>query len=328
MTPINCATCGTELAPDALACPACGSLVHAEELKRIAAHAGAAADARDIAQVLELWQHALPLLPSGSQQRAVIAQRIRDLNAQLTAASADGAMSRDAGTHPWWKRGLGAIVTLGVLLLGKLKFLLLGLTKASTVISMFAFVGVYWSLYGWPLAFGIVATIYIHEMGHVAMLRRLGISAGAPTFIPGVGAFVLLKQHITDPLTDAKIGLAGPVWGLGAALTALALYGITRAPIWFAIAQLTGFINLFNLIPIWQLDGSRGMHALARWERWVLVAVVGAMLFMTGTTMLMLIGAVAVWRAFQTEPGPGDVGVLATYLALIVTLSVLAKDLR
>ena len=110
------------------------------------------------------------------------------------------------------------VVALVLLLGSKLKFLLLGLTKASTLLSMFGFFGVYWSTYGWPLALGLVVSIYIHEMGHVAMLRRLGIDAGAPLFIPGVGAFVMLKQRIADPLTDAKIGLAGPVWGLGAAL--------------------------------------------------------------------------------------------------------------
>ena len=113
--------------------------------------------------------------------------------------------------------------------LGKLKFLLLGLTKASTFVSMFAFFGVYWSIYGWPLALGLVLSIYIHEMGHVAMLRRLGIAAGAPMFIPGVGALVMLKQHVADPLTDAKIGLAGPVWGLGAALAAFGVTAHRRA---------------------------------------------------------------------------------------------------
>ena len=48
-------------------------------------------------------------------------------------------------------------------------------------------------------------------------------------FIPGVGALVQLKQHVDDPLTDAKIGLAGPVWGLGAALAALAVYALSPA---------------------------------------------------------------------------------------------------
>ena len=64
-------------------------------------------------------------------------------------------------------------------------------------------------------------------MGHVAMLRRLGINANAPLFIPGVGAMVMLKQHITDPIVDARIGLAGPVWGLGATIAAWLAYQAT-----------------------------------------------------------------------------------------------------
>src|SRR5207237_1168871 len=121
-----------------------------------------------------------------------------------------GTPQEEAATTPWWRRGAPGVVAVAVAVLSKIKFLLLGLTKASTLVSMFAFFGVYWSIYGWPLALGLVVTIYIHEMGHVAMLRRLGIDAGALMFIPGMGAFVLLKQRITDPLTDAKIGLAGP----------------------------------------------------------------------------------------------------------------------
>ena len=226
---------------------------------------------------------------------------------------------------PWWRRGAAGVVTLALLLLSKLKFLLLGLTKASTFISMFAFFGVYWSVYGWPLALGLVLSIYIHEMGHVAMLRSLGIDAGAPMFIPGVGALVMLKQHIDDPLTDAKIGLAGPVWGLGAGLAASAMYAVTGARIWFAIAQLTGFLNLFNLIPVWQLDGSRGFHVLARWERWTLVLVIGLALMWTEQRLLLIVGAVAVWRAMQRDAGPGDTRVLATFVALIVSLSWLAR---
>jgi Zn-dependent protease len=171
-----------------------------------------------------------------------------------------------------------------------------------------------------------VISIYIHEMGHVAELRRLGIAAGAPLFIPGIGALVLLKQHIDDPATDARIGLAGPVWGLGAGLAAYAVYRITGAPIWSAIAQLTGYINLFNLIPFWQLDGARGFHGLSRWQRWVVVGALGLAFLLTNEGLLLLIGAVAVYRALQPavvrEP---NLPALATFLVLIATLTWLTK---
>lgn len=322
----RCAHCRTELAPHSLACPACGTLVHADRLKQSAASADEATRAGELVRAREHWQEALRFLPSDSQQYSTIQSRISTLTKQIDAATpaASNTKATDEGAS-WWKRGGAAIVTVGLLLIGKLKFLLLGLTKASTFFSMFAFFGVYWSLYGWPLAAGLVVSIYIHEMGHVAMLRQLGIAAGAPLFIPGVGALVMLKQHVTDPIVDAKIGLAGPVWGLGAALAALGVHALTDVQVWLAIAHLTAFLNLFNLIPIWQLDGSRGFHALSRVERWIVVAAIGAMLYVTGLKFLWIVGGVAVWRAMQKVVGPGDRRILATFVGLVVALSWIAR---
>jgi Zn-dependent protease len=157
------------------------------------------------------------------------------------------------------------------------------------------------------------------------MLRRLGIQAGAPLFIPGVGALVMLKEHVSDPVTDARIGLAGPVWGLGAGIAAWGIYQATAAPIWLAISELTGFLNLFNLIPIWQLDGSRGFHALSTPERWAVAAVVALVLWLGGQGVLWLVLAVAVFRALKGEPGPGHRPTLLTFAGLVVALAWLAR---
>ncbi len=324
MTPTECPRCGTELPPDALACPACASLIHADDLKRLAAEADAATRSDDLVAARDRWTDALRLVPIRSRQHQTIQTRIDALTKRIEAAAPPSEPTVPA-TGPWWRRGLIGIATAGLFAASKLKFLLLGLTKAGTFVSMFAFFGVYWSIYGWPLALGLVVSIYIHEMGHVAMLRRLGIAAGAPLFIPGVGALVMLKQRVTDPLVDAKIGLAGPMWGLGAALAAMVVYVATKAPIWLAIAQLTGFINLFNLTPIWQLDGSRGLHVLARWERWALVAAIVVALLITEQRLLVIVGGVAVWRSLQRDVGPGDTRVLATFVGLVVALSLLAR---
>lgn len=92
-----------------------------------------------------------------------------------------------------------------------------------------------------------------------------------------------------------------------------------------AIAQLTGFLNLFNLIPVWQLDGSRGLHVLAKWERWALVAAIVLALMITEQRLLLIVGGVAVWRAMQPETGSGDARVLATFVVLVFALSLLAR---
>ena len=109
---------------------------------------------------------------------------------------------------------------LAVLLLSKGKLLLLGLTKASTFWSMLAAFSVYWTVFGGWFALGLVLSIYIHEMGHVAALMRYGVKASAPLFLPGIGAVIRLKQGFIDPRQDARVGLAGPIWGLFAAVAA------------------------------------------------------------------------------------------------------------
>jgi Zn-dependent protease len=322
----TCRQCGTELTRTALACPACHTLVHAERLRALAARAQAHATSGELAQAQAAWTESLTLLPDSSRQHEVISARVAELDARIAggpvgrgAKAGDEVKARD--DRPLWRRWAAGAGAIFLLLLGKIKFLLLGLTKLKTFASMFAFFGVYWTAFGWPLALGFVVGIYIHEMGHVAMLRKLGIGASAPFFIPGVGAFILAKQHITDPRQDAAVGLAGPVWGLGAGLVAYAVYVATGTPIWLAIAAVTGLINLFNLIPVWQLDGSRAFHALSAPQRWTVAVALGGAFWLSGVKMLAVIAAVTVWRALRGEQGPGDTRTLTTFLVLIVALS-------
>jgi Zn-dependent protease len=301
-------------------------LLFTDKLKSLAASADAATAAGDLSGARERWQQALRFLPRDSKQFTTITARVDDLTKRIEATSPPApSASRANPDHPAWRRALGAIAAGALLLLGKLKFLLLGLTKASTFFSMFAFFGVYWSIYGWPLALGFVVSIYIHEMGHVSVLRKLGIGAGAPLFIPGVGALVMLKEHPADAHIDAEIGLAGPIWGLGAGLAAMGVFMATRIPIWAAIAHITGFINLFNLTPVWQLDGSRGFHALNRAQRWAVVGALAIAYLLTNQKMLVIVAIVAVWRAVQKEQGPGDTKAFGKFVLLVGALAWLAR---
>ena len=318
-----CSRCATELPPQALACPRCSALVHRARLTELADLAAAAADAGDAAAARAPWQEARDLVPARSQQHEHIQARLMAL---AGAVNVEGQPRRPASASGWIPRVLGGVLAVGLLLAGKLKFLLLGLSKLSTAGSMFGFIAVYWGIYGWPLAVGLAGSIYIHEMGHVAMLRRLGIKAGAPLFIPGFGALVMLRERITDPVTDARIGLAGPVWGLSAAVGAWVVYLATGAPIWLAIAELTGFLNLFNLVPVWQLDGARGFHALSTQERWVAVGAVAIALWATGLGLLWIVGGVAAYRAVRDTGGPGHTPTLVTFCSLVFALAWFASD--
>jgi Zn-dependent protease len=291
-------------------------------------------DARDA------WRSALRLLPPDSRQHGRVRQRVEELSRQVEAEgpSPEAAESSSEVLAPpvaarSSARKLAAGLGATALLVWKFKFvlgfvvtkgklLLLGLTKGSTLFSMLLSLGVYWVAFGWTFALGLVASIYVHEMGHVAALRRLGIRASAPMFVPGLGAMVRLKEYPASPREDARVGLAGPMWGLGAALVTYAAFLATSWAPLAAIARVSAWINLFNLIPVWQLDGSRGFRALSRTQRWMCAGVMAAMWIASTEMLLGILFAVAVFRAFGSDcPAQPDRRALAEFALLIAALS-------
>jgi Zn-dependent protease len=328
---MTCSQCGAELAPGLLVCPSCHTLVHREELKQVAAQAEAATASGALSDALASWRRAIELLPPHSNQHGVIRQKIEQLVRQVDAP----AQTPHAHTKPKWASAGGALGVLALLLwkfkflavfiLTKAKLLLLGLTKASTFFSMILSLGVYWAAWGWKFALGIVLSIYVHEMGHIWMLRRYGIRATAPMFIPGLGAFIRLKQYPAHPHEDAKVGLAGPIWGFAAAVASWGIYLGTDLKIFAAIAHFGAWINLFNLLPIFQLDGGHAFRALSKWER---ATIAGLMLVMWVTThegLLLILGAVAAFRVFQKDaPTQRNNTILLEFAFLILALSLLS----
>lgn len=329
---VLCGGCGTEIAPGLRVCPGCHRLVFGTELRALAERAAAAAQAGNAAEELAAWRASLDLLPGESRQFAAISERVQTLSRACEAAPA--LDSRPPTTGAWkWIAGLGPFGLLlwkfkfvVVLLLTKGKFLLLGLTKGSTFFSMLLSLGVYWTAWGLPFAAGFVLSIYIHEMGHVAALRRYGIAATAPMFIPGFGALLRLRQAPANPREDARVGLAGPLWGLGAALAAYAVARLGGGGLWTAIAHVGAWINLFNLMPFWQLDGSRGFSALTRQERWLAVLALGVAWVIARDGVVFLVLLVAAFRALRgPAPLERDTGALLRYATIAVALAVVFR---
>jgi Zn-dependent protease len=341
----TCLACGGEIAPRLLVCPSCHRLVHASELKELAERAQSSEDDGDLPAALASWREAIALLPPETRQYASIADRIARLGRQVGASAATIGPVRPSRPDPaesakpsQWSGGAasGILATLAlaawkfkflaVTLLTKGKILLLGLTKASTFLSMFAAVGVYWTIFGGWLAVGLVLSIYVHEMGHVFALMRYGVAASAPLFIPGLGAVIRLNQALVDPKQDARVGLAGPIWGTGAALFCAGAFYLTQQPIWAALARLGGLINLFNLLPFWQLDGGRAFHSLNRSQRWLAVASIAAAWSLTDEGLLILLLAVGAYKAAFDKPSrEPDAPILAQYAILVMILSALAQ---
>ena len=302
-----------------LACPACGALVHADELKRLAAAAAEKQAAGDPSGALAAWREAYDLLPEGTRQRAEIGARIAELSSAAATTPATPAGRA-------WKLGGGGAIGAALLgLLGKGKLLLLGLTKLTTLGSMLLAFGLYLTLWSWKFALGFVLAIYVHEMGHVFALRRFGLAATAPMFIPGFGALVRLKQHPATVDEDAQVGLAGPIWGLAAALIAFVVGVAGGGAIWTAIAQAAGLLNLFNLMPLGPLDGGRAFNALSRPQRLLVAAALLVAWLVTHNGIALLVLILAAARAFGPQaPEKPNWPIAIELIVLVAALSWLA----
>jgi Zn-dependent protease len=251
--------------------------------------------------------------------------------------------------HPGSGRGQGPLKRVGgalaavALVLAKVgtkaKLLLVALPKLklfSTSASMLVSIVAYQLIFGWLFAVGFVLLLLLHELGHVFQLRREGIDASAPMFIPFLGAVISARSLGDDAAAEARVGLAGPILGSIATLVPLGIWLATGSDFWRALAFIGFFLNLFNLLPILPLDGGRAMAALSPWVWFLGLAGLLALLVLFPSPILLLIlvlGGLESWRrwkarktpegrAFHRIPTRTRVLVAATYLVLIAVLAV------
>jgi Zn-dependent protease len=246
------------------------------------------------------------LLPQDTVQHQSIGNRVAAIDAQI-ASVAEAEIS--AGPAP-------------TTIAGKLLFLLKGVTSLATFNTMLLSFWIYGRMDGYRSAAGLVISIYIHEMGHVAACLRYLVPASPPVFVPGLGAFIRLRTRKIPPVVDSRIGLAGPIYGLGAAIAALLLYYITRVKVWGLIAHTGAFLNLINLIPIWQLDGSRGIHSLTRAQRSMVAGAALVLFALLRVKLLLAIVLVCIYRLFTRDwPKESDSAGTIQFVWLLIALA-------
>lgn len=219
--------------------------------------------------------------------RAATERRLRNLHAVARhhAAGAPAAPADERHEPRAWKKWLSTLGPLGVALLfvlGKLKFL-------STPLTMLLSVWVYAQVWGASFAVGFVLLIFVHELGHALVMRQQGIPAGAPVFIPFVGAVIAMKGLPRDAWVEALVGIGGPLLGSAGALACLLVGWGSGEDYWYALASTGFMLNLFNMIPISPLDGGRIVGVISRWI-WVVGYAVGVVVFLvTYSPILFLI---------------------------------------
>jgi Zn-dependent protease len=204
--------------------------------------------------------------------------------------------------QPFAKRKLAPVGAALVALVAKLKAVLLLLPKLKLLASagtMLVSIAAYSVVFGWTFAVGFVALLFVHEFGHVIQLRREGIKASAPMFIPFLGAVISTRSLGENALAEARVGLAGPVLGsVGAALCVL-LWHLTGNDFWRALAFTGFFLNLFNLLPVVPLDGGRAMAAMAPWMWFVGFAALIPLVIIFPNPIIFLIVLVGGFETYK-----------------------------
>jgi Zn-dependent protease len=168
----------------------------------------------------------------------------------------------------WFRRTFGPAIAAIIAFLAKLKSILLLLPKLkllSTAGTMLVSIAAYATLWGWQFAIGFVVLLLVHEMGHVIQLRREGIRASAPMFIPFLGAVITSRSLGDNALAEARVGLAGPILGSIGSAACILVWHATGSDLFRALAFTGLFLNLFNLLPVVPLDGGRAMAAMSPW---------------------------------------------------------------
>ena len=242
-----------------------------------------------------------------TERRLANLQAVARHHARLAEQAGQQSSAAEPAPSSQLRRRFAALGSIGLALafvLGKLKLIvpLLKVTKLGTLVTMLLAVWAYALLWGLPFAVGFVLLIFVHELGHALVMQQQGIRAGAPVFIPFVGAVIAMKSYPRNAYVEALVGIGGPILGSVGALACLIVGWATGSLFWYALASTGFLINLFNLIPISPLDGGRIVGVISRWL-WLVGYGVGIAVFLLTFSpilfLILLVGLLGLWRTIR-----------------------------
>jgi Zn-dependent protease len=296
-------------------CGSCHALVHSDELERLAAEAKALESRGELQEAREKWLSGIDLLPPESKQADWIKRHVAELSA------GDPVRMSDARTQAAARIGPVSVLDAKG-----------GAPRAARVnlmslLSFVAFIAIYWAPSGLKFGVGFALLILIHEMGHFVDIKRRGLPADMPVFLPGLGAYVRWQALGVSIGTRAAVSLAGPLAGLLASVACAALWWQTGNPLWSELARVGAILNLLNLIPVWVLDGGQAVLALSKMERIALLVACVALGLVLGQNTFFLVALGSGYQAFFAGNLPTHPSRVTTiyYLAVLTGLGVMIR---
>lgn len=309
-----CRRCHAPLEAGVLLCPQCRQMVYGEQVEHLRQQAMDCEEQGAGMRAEQLWREALALVPAGSPHEVWIRRHLLELCQTPAGSTPQPVVKRS------WTRRLGPLAPL-LLLLAKAKTFFFALFKLKFLFSFVAFFGFYWALFGAWFGIGFAVMILLHEMGHYVEVRRRGLPAEMPVFLPGLGAYVKWQALGVSDEVRAMVSLAGPAAGTVAALAAYGLFLFSGRPVWAALAHTGAWLNLLNLIPVWVLDGDGAAHALDRGGCLSLLLFSSVLFWWTAQPVLLLVMAGFGWQLYKKrQPVEGSLRVQLCFAVLLAVL--------
>jgi Zn-dependent protease len=198
-----------------------------------------------------------------------------------------------------WAKRLAPIAPLAAIL-AKFKTVLFAVAKLKFLLSFAAFLGFYWGVWGMKFGIGFALLILVHEMGHFIEIKRHGLKADLPVFLPGVMAYVRWQGMGVSLETRSLIALAGPCAGFLAAVFCGLMWWQTGQPFWAALARTSAWFNVLNLIPVFLLDGGHAAQALSKLEKVMLMGVSVGVFYATTEGVFILVALGSAWQLVRS----------------------------
>ena len=137
----------------------------------------------------------------------------------------------DGGQHPLW-------AAISTLLLG----------------------GLIWYFTGsWIAVVAILFGLLVHEYGHVLAMNAYGMGPARIYIVPFLGGMAKAQRRAESEWHGVLVSLAGPAFGLLAAIPFFGLFLATGQGMWLEGVFYVAILNLLNLAPAPPLDGSKAL---------------------------------------------------------------------
>jgi len=190
-------------------------------------------------------------------------------------------------------------------------------------------------LWAGPLgALALVGGVFVHEFGHVLVINWAGAGPSTIRIIPFLGGAATMRRAPDSDFKGVLIALAGPAFGLLAALPFALVAEFSGQKSWLVGVFYVGALNLINLAPAAPLDGAKALGpVLGRIHPWlerimllVIAVVVLTWALFSGNWLFALVVALGATRAFMmTGAGPAArpltpaewLGALALYAVVV-----------